>query len=189
LVRKGINYQYAKMTKQITNITLLSAAIFIGLTNCTQPTKSNDYLISFVDTVKDEYGYRNQNGDTIIPLGKYGICYTDTFRTYAIVLKPSHGFVAIDKQENVLYEVFPFDNGPDYTSDGFFRIIKNNKIGFADSTTGKVIIKPLFDCAFPFENGLAKVSINCIEQPEGEHKRWISENWYYIDKSGNKISK
>ena len=61
-------------------------------------------------------------GEIIIPLGKYAICFTDTFRTYAIVLKSHKGFVAIDRQENILYEVFPFDNGPDYTSEDFSEL-------------------------------------------------------------------
>ena len=68
--------------------------------------------------------------------------FTDTFRTYAIVAGKNFVFVAIDRQQKVLYNVFPFDNGPDYASDGLFRILKNNKIGYADELTGKVIINP-----------------------------------------------
>jgi hypothetical protein len=154
-----------------------------------QTTNKQDYLLSFVDTVKDEYGYKNLRGEIVIPLGKYAICYTDTFRTYAIVLKSKYGFVTIDRNEKILYQVYPFDNGPDYTSDGYFRIIENNKIGFADSATGKIIIKPQFDCAFPFEKNIAKVSNNCKTQADGEHEMWLSDNWYYIDKKGNKVNK
>jgi len=80
-------------------------------------------LVSFTDTITDESGYKNQNGDIVIPSGKYIGCFTDTFRTYAIVVKPNSGFVAIDWQEKILYEVFPFDNGPDEPSDGLFRIL------------------------------------------------------------------
>jgi hypothetical protein len=173
---------------QIVNIIVL-LLLFSGLTNCGPAIKNNDYLVSFNDTIKDEYGYKNKNGDIIIPLGKYSRCFTDTFRTYAIVTIPKMGFVAIDRQENVLYEIFSYDNGPDYTSDGLFRIIANNKIGFADSTTGKVVIKPQFDCAWPFENGVAEVSIDCKTQSDGEHSSWLSDNWYYIDKTGKKVDK
>ena len=77
--------------------------------------------------------------------------------------------------------------GPDYTSEGFFRIIENNKIGFADSLTGKIMIKPRFVYTFPFANGIAKVSNDCKKQTGGEHSTWLSDNWYYIDKSGKKI--
>lgn len=149
--------------------------------------KNKDYLISFTDTITNEYGYKNSKGDIVIALGKYEKCFTDTLKTYAIVVKPNSGFVAINRQENVLYEVFPFDNGPDYPSDGLFRIIENNKIGYANSLTGKVVIKPQFDCAWPFENGVAKVSNDCKIQIEGEHYSWVSDSWFYIDKTGKKV--
>lgn len=153
-----------------------------------QSKKNKGYLLLFSDTTKDEYGYKNQNGDTVIQLGKYNFCFTDTFRTYAIVADKHFGFVAIDRQQNVLYNVFPFDNGPDYAADGLFRIIKNNKIGYADEATGKIVIKPHFDCAFPFENSIAKVGLNCTKHSDGEHSYWTSDNWLYIDKRGRKIN-
>ena len=59
------------------------------------------------------------------------------------------------------HKVFRFDNGPDYTSDGLFRILVENKIGYADSATGKIVINPQFECAWPFEHGVAKVSVDC----------------------------
>jgi hypothetical protein len=173
---------------QTTNIILLF--LFIGLTNCS-PTvkKNNDYLVSFNDTIKDEYGYKNQSGEIVIPLGKYTRCFTDTFNTYAIVARQNSGFIAIDRQENVLCEVFPFDNGPDEPSGGLFRILADKKIGYADSLTGKVVIKPQFDCAWPFENGVAEVSTDCKTQLEGEHSSWISDQWFYIDKTGKTVEK
>jgi hypothetical protein len=153
-----------------------------------QTTSDKDILILFVDTVNYECGYKNLKGDTIIPLGKYSLCFTDTFKTYAIVAMPHKGFVAIDRQENILYNVFPFDNGPDYVSDGLFRIIIDGKIGYADSATGKIIIKPQFDCAWQFENGIAKVSTECETKSDGEHSTWLSNSWYYIDKTGKKVN-
>jgi hypothetical protein len=152
-----------------------------------QSNKYYDYLISFTDTVTDRHGYKNRNGDTVISLDKYGMCFTDTFRTYAIVLKSRLGFVAIDRKQNVLYQVFPFDNGPDNTSNGLFRILKNNKIGYADSVSGHIVIKPQFACAFSFENGIAKVTKNCKVELDGEHRIWISDNWFYINKRGKKV--
>lgn len=173
---------------QALNIIVL-LLLFGGLPSCGPAIKHNDYLVSFNDTIKDEYGYKNQNGEIVIPLGKYARCFTDTFKTYAIVVKQNSGFLAIDRQENVLYEVFPFDNGPDESSDGLFRILENKKIGYADSTSGKVVIKPQFDCAWPFENGVAEVSTDCKTQSEGEHSTWISDHWYYIDKTGKIVEK
>lgn len=172
--------------KHLYIIRLLLVAL-LGLTNCQQSNKSNSDLIVFIDTANDEYGYKDIDGNIVIKPGKYGICFTDTFRDYAIVLKSNFGFVGIDRQEKVLYEVFPFDNGPDYVSERLFRIKANHKIGYADSATGKIIIKPQFNCAFPFENGVAKVSNDCITQSDGEHTTWLSGNWFFIDKKGNKV--
>ena len=153
-----------------------------------QTATDKDVLILFADTVKDEYGYKNLEGDTIIPLGKYSLCFTDTFKTYAIVAIPHKGFSAIDRQENILYNVFPFDNGPDYFSDGLFRILMDGKIGYADSATGKIIIKPQFDCAQPFENGVAKVSTDCTTKSDREHSTWLRVTWFYIDRTGKKVN-
>ncbi len=166
----------------------LLALLLCSSTVFSQRSTNRDYWLLIADTIKDEYGYINQKGDTVIQLGKYNFCFTDTFKTYAVVAYKNFGFVAIDKQQNVLYTVFPFDNGPDYASDGLFRIISNNKIGYADEITGKIIIKPQFDCAFPFENGIARVGSNCVTHANGEHHYWTSDNWLYIDKSGRKTN-
>jgi hypothetical protein len=86
------------------------------------------------------------------------------------------------------YKIFVYDNGPDYTSDGLYRIVgANEKIGYMDSLTSKVVIEPQFDCAFPFENGKAKVSNKCETKKDGEHSTWESKDWYFIDKSGKKL--
>jgi len=179
------------MTRQHIIGLIVLLILIKGLTSCGPSFKKhNDYLVSFNDTIKDQWGYKNQNGEIVIPLGKYTRCFTDTFKTYAFVVKPNSGlFLAIDRQENVLFEVLPFDNGPDESSDGLFRIMENRKIGYADSTSGKVVIKPQFDCAWPFENGVAEVSTDCKTQTEGEHSSWISDHWYYIDKRGKKVEK
>ena len=170
---------------------ILLVTILLGafLTSFAQQTRKSDLLVMFRDTVTGEYGYRNLKGDIIIPSGKYLVCFTDTFRTFAIVTYPHKGFVAIDRRENILYEVFPFDNGPDYSSGGLFRILVNNRIGYADSSTGKIVIKPQFECAWPFENGVAKVSMDCKTLADGEHSIWASNSWYYIDKTGRKVNR
>ncbi len=172
----------------LTGNMIILLLLFSNITSCRQRIQNNDYLVLFEDTVTNKNGYKNVKGDIVIPTGKYVRCFTDTFRIYAFVVKWG-GFVAIDRQENVLYKVFSFDNGPDEASEGLFRIMENNKIGFADSLTGKVIIKPQFDCAYPFENGVAEVGIGCKTHYNGEHSSWESDNWYYIDKAGRKVEK
>jgi len=147
-----------------------------------------DFLILKTNKA-DQYGYVNSKGAVIIPFGKYSICFTDTFKNFAIVEKPKQGFVVINRMENIMYKVFTFDNGLDYIKEGYFRIIKDGKIGFAASDFS-VKIKPQYGCAFPFENGKARVSYNCktASDPQtNEYHYWISKNWFYINKQGKRI--
>lgn len=140
-----------------------------------------------VENKNGEQGYVNQQGDTVISAGKYQLCYSDTFNTIAFVHHTSKGLVAITRDEEVLFHVFPYDNGPDYPSEGLFRIIENDKIGYANME-GRVVIKPKYPCAYPFENGRAKVAYDCKSIQDGEHSRWESEEWFYIDKTGKVFS-
>lgn len=168
--------------------------VFIHLTGCKPAPQSpaapnttgDEYLLLAEDPASGTFGYYNKKGEFVIPFGKYDMCMTDTFRTYAVVLKGTD-FVVIDRQEQVLYQVFKYDNGPDFSVDGLFRIVQNGKIGYADAKTYQVVIQPQFDCAFPFENGVAKVSNNCKTEMEGEHSIWTSDDWKMIDKSGKVV--
>jgi hypothetical protein len=154
-----------------------------------QATKEPSVLILVTDSSTDTYGYKNESGKIAVPMGKYKMCFTDTFRNYAIVLDTGKGFIAIDRQYRVLYNVFPFDNGPDYPADGFFRIKVAGKIGYAEIATGRIVIKPQFACAWPFENGVAKVATKCQTQTDGEHSTWISDEWFYINKAGTRVNR
>jgi hypothetical protein len=100
------------------------------------------------------------------------------------LLEIDHKWVVVDEQKTVLYDVFPYDNGPDTPSDGLYRIVKDGKIGYADATTNAIVIAPQYDCAFPFENGKAKVSTNCQTTKDGDHSVWTSDAWQFIDKKG-----
>jgi hypothetical protein len=162
-------------------------ALSVSASGQTRQADKTDYLCLIIDTTSNErYGYVDTRGDTVISFDKYRICYTDTFRIMAIVLKEKAGFVGIDRNENVLFEIFPYDNGPDEPSEGLFRMVENGKIGFAD-LNGNIVIKPQYDCDFPFEQGLAKVSKDCRSINDGEHTAWTSDNWYFIDKKGKSV--
>lgn len=159
--------------------------IMICLSACKAGHKG--YLYKVTDATGNREGYVNASHDTVIPLGKYQLCYTHTFKKLAFVVK-NNRMVAIDRDEQVLFEPFPFDNGPDYANDEYYRILGDNKkIGYAD-TLGNIKIKPQFGCAFPFENGRAKVSNNCkTVAVDQEHSVWESNQWFYIDKQGRRV--
>lgn len=93
-------------------------------------------------------------------------------------------WIIIDRKKTALYDVFLYDNGPDYESDGLIRVVKNGKIGYADAKTYVIVIEPQFDCAFPFEGGKARVSNQCKTVKDGEHSVWESNAWQYVDKQG-----
>ena len=135
--------------------------------------------------------YLNEQGDTIIPYGKYKFCQADTIRNIGFVYenKQDARIVCIDNQGKELFYVFKYDTGPDYIREGLFRIMDDEGlIGFADSL-GNVVIKPQFKFAFPFEGGKAKVTLTGKQKamPDGEHHEWKSDKWQYINKKGELI--
>lgn len=189
-----------------TNLTLIIAVLIlvscsISKTKKVEEIKYHDIELSSIDTTNfliakspddpyyelgSPFTFVNRNGDTIIPTGKYYATYTDTLKTFAIVSDHKLGMVGIDKSENVLFNVYRFDNGPDYMKEGLFRVMRNDKIGFANKL-GVIVIPCQFDCAFYFENGRAKVTKECKRIKEGEYTRPVSDSWYFIDKTGKRI--
>jgi hypothetical protein len=165
---------------------IVSALLF----SCSSNTEEDAFLVR-VSSDEYEFGdsffYVNQNGDTIVPAGKYAFSFSDTIYSFGLVMNEAGMILALDVQGKETYEVFNYDNGPDYPSEGVFRIIKNGKIGYADEETGVIVIEPQYNCAFPFEEGKAKVSLNCQEEQMGEYTEWVSDEWIYIDKKGNNV--
>lgn len=134
----------------------------------------------------DQAGYADENGQMIIPLGKYKYCYTEKFDKIAFVgFADREGIYAIDRNENVLFKVFISDNLPDLIKDHTFKIEHNGKIGFAD-TSGKVIISPQFDAAWPFQEGFAGVSTGGTEKQTGNYKIYTGK-WKFINMKGMPI--
>lgn len=99
--------------------------------------------------------------------------------------------LCIDSCSALRYTAFQVDNGPDYISDGLYRIVdRQGRVGYADNR-GRIVIKPRFAFGLPFEKGKARVTDKgtniAISGSGGEYHRWESDDWYYIDKSGNRI--
>lgn len=89
------------------------------------------------------------------------------------------------------FKPYQYDNGDDYVSDGRYRIVDGDgKIGYA-TTNNVVIISPRFAFGFPFKNGRAKVTdsghLKEVKGSDGEYHYWVSDNWYWIDKMGNRF--
>ena len=167
---------------------ILFIFILISATSCSRQTKGAYLIKIYSDKTGDpgKCGYVNAAGDTVIAPGAYLFCFTDTLKNFAIVMKKDGSLIAIDKTNTKLFDVFKYDNGPDYISDGLFRIMKNGKIGYANQN-GTIVIEPRFSCAFPFKNGRAKVALDCKKIIGDEHNRWESDHWFFIDLKGYRI--
>lgn len=152
------------------------------------------YLIPICQTIDCETGdavcFINPMSDTIIPYGKYTVCgFQNVIKDFGAVMGKKKGksvCLAIDNKGNELYEIYWFDNGPDYIECGLFRIMKDGKIGFANAQ-GKIIIEPQFTCADFFRDGLARVTYSCTLVPNGEHTAMQSDAWFYIDANGKRV--
>ena len=157
--------------------------------------KRNGNLIAHTAESHLEVGvpicYLNEQGDTIIPYGKYKFCQTDTIRHIGFVYENRQNarIVCIDNQGKELFYVYKYDNGPDYIREGLFRIMdEDGWIGFADSL-GNVVIKPQFKFATSSENGKAQATTSGDAINDGEHSFWKSDEWQLIDHKGDKMIK
>lgn len=89
------------------------------------------------------------------------------------------------------FKPYQYDNGDDYVSEGLYRIVDGDgRIGYATANNA-VIISPRFAFGFPFKNGRAKVTdsghLEEVKGSDREYHYWVSDNWYWIDKMGNRI--
>jgi hypothetical protein len=159
---------------------ILTTFILVAVLSCFSNKTSDNDLLYAKRLSNNKYAYFDKYGNKV--LGDYYVVYTKTLKDYAIVSDP--GTVLIDRKGRIIYDIFVVDNGPDYTRDGLYRIIKNGRIGYVDSLTSKLVIQPNYKCAYPFEKGKAKVSNSCNEIHEGEYYSWESTKWYYINKKG-----
>jgi len=159
-------------------------------------TVATDTLIAITDEDHLQFGARvafvNEKADTIIPFGKYAYFGTDTLMHYAhVMIHPNDSTygrqIAIDQNQNILYDIVMFDNGPDYFNEGLIRVLRNGKMGYANKY-GQVVIPCEYDYARWFENGKAEVTYNAKEYIDlDEHRRVESDDWFEIDKKGNRI--
>ncbi len=174
--QKFTNFQYTNVSESDT----IDKPVLYAITD-------EDYL---------QYGarvaYMNNKGDTIIPFGKYSYFGTDSFIYYANVMEHPNDStygrqIGINRNQKILFDLVMFDNGPEPFNEGLTRVIRNGKMGYADKY-GRIVIPCIYEYAKWFENGKAEVTIKAIEYIDmEEHQRVESDEWFEIDKNGNKI--
>ncbi len=193
-------YRRAAITlrRAAAGLSLLAAALAAGCLgrggNQGEAVVDAGYLLRVATDGEEDYGlgspsfYVNERGDTIVAPGKYLYCYNDTITTYGIVITHDGDLIAIDRADSLMYRVYRFDNGPDYPEEGLFRIMdEEGNVGFAAADDGRVIIEPRFAYAEPFEGGRALVADDGFSVPFGEYSYWDADEWYYIDREGNRL--
>ena len=183
-VASPIRYRKCLTIQQNDMKQLLFVPLFFIAMDLTSQNLNDWYLKC--DTLNEKCGYVDKDGIVKIEMGKYPMCLTDTFINKAIVYTKELGFCLIDKSEHVLFKIYEYDNGPDYTVEGLYRIVVDGKIGFANDD-GNIIINPVFDFVKPFENGLAEFCVDCKQLRQNEH--FISEGgkWGFVDKTGKVV--
>ena len=136
--------------------------------------------------------YVDERGDTIIPYGRFSYYGSDSISPIGFVYENKIGLACINTEGHILCRPLNIDFGiPDYLSEGHFRIVNEEGLmGFADSL-GHVVVTPQYKCAFPFKGGKAKVTYTGHRHkssPHDEHGEWVSDDWFYIDYQGKRLS-
>ncbi|TGM99551.1 WG repeat-containing protein [Leptospira dzoumogneensis] len=132
----------------------------------------------------DVYGYKDQNGKVQIS-PQYSIAYDFNENGVGFSFGKG-GWICIDPQNEVLLNVFAFDNGPDEFSEGLARFVENSKFGFFDSSCKKIIAAN-YDFAFQIHQGFSKVCNDCKSVSDGEHSTIEGGKYGLIDKTGKVI--
>ena len=70
------------------------------------------------------------------------------------------------RQDKKIMKTLTFDGKADEFSDGLARTKVNGKIGFFNRNL-EIVLKPLYDFAFPFHNGVAEICMGCKEDGDG----------------------
>ncbi len=70
------------------------------------------------------------------------------------------------RQDGKIMETLVFDGKADEFSDGLARTKVNGKIGFFNRNL-EIVLKPVYDFAFPFHNGIAEICMGCKESNDG----------------------
>ncbi len=129
--------------------------------------KAATNLKSFRDQTSKKYGYKDENGNIVIP-AKYDDAYE--FSEGLAFVKINWKWGCIDKTDKLVIPA-KYDDAFEF-SDGLADVEINGKWGFIDKTD-KLVIPAIYDYVREFKNGKAEVELN--------------DRWFYIDKNGNEV--
>lgn len=202
------------MTKKISSAFILTAVMITMLSAChfaqadpkinnQKPTEvclvdSNDALFStaalasithrsYVQLIDTQGNQRLPTKTYTLPLG-FDMPANGCFDQPFILTDSDNTHQWFSASGELLYDLYWFDNGPDYPQQGLFRFKQNALIGYADADTFKIVIPAQYQAAYPFKDGQAKVSYGAdIEREDNEHSIWVNTDYFIIDKQGNMV--
>lgn len=138
------------------------------------------------------FGYISQNGKIVIP-PRFRIAYPFYPEGSAAIVDSNGMGHYIDRQGNLRFRAYAFDNGPDPFFDGFARYVHQGKIGFIDKSL-KVRIPAKFGDAYYFRWGWAAYCEGCehalrLEEPDFRYSGPpLKGKWGIIDTLGHRIT-
>lgn len=120
-----------------------------------------------------------------------------------ILENPHYLWMYVNRRGRVVISGVPsFDNWADEFSGGLVRTVVDGKYGFANRQ-GRIVIKPAYDWASPFDHGSAHACNHCREMcampggavelqsvPGGcDHRIMVGGEWFKIDKKGRIVAR
>lgn len=98
----------------------------------------------------------------------------------SIYLQHKHYYV---RKDGKIIQTLTYENGADPFADGLARTKVNGKIGFFNSNLD-MVLKPIYDFAFPFYKGKAEICMGCKEKIEAGVPILTGGKWKKIDRNG-----
>jgi len=109
--------------------------------------------------INNQWGFVDKNGNTIIkPIYKYCSLFKNGIASVFVKSNTDHAFINTKGETVVLPLHAKITQGLDFTNGLALFENQNNKYGYMDKD-GKVVIKPIFDYAHRFSEGLAAVVV------------------------------
>ena len=99
-----------------------------------------------------------------------------------IAIKVQNQFYYVRKDGKKI-STLSYDGEADKFSDGLARTKRNGKVGFFNRNLD-IILKPIYDFAFPFHNGVAEICVGCKEEAEDGTSMLNGGKWEKIDRDG-----
>ena len=99
-----------------------------------------------------------------------------------ISISSNNKFYYVNKEGKMMFTL-TYDNKADEFSDGLARTKVHGKIGFFNRNL-EIVLKPVYDFAFPFHNGKAEICTGCKEKKDGEQSMLEGGTWKKIDRDG-----